>query len=58
MSTIKENGAVLAFALAALCVIGIIILAAMDKSIPDVLSGLALVAGGGGAGIATTKAAQ
>lgn len=40
-------------ALSALCVVGIIVLAATGHDIPDVLSGLALVGASGGAGAAT-----
>jgi hypothetical protein len=55
METAKNTGAVYAFALTALCVIAITILAIADKSIPDVLSGIALVSGGVGGGALVPK---
>jgi hypothetical protein len=41
--------------LSALCVVGIVILAATGHTIPDVLSGLALVGASGGAGAAIPR---
>jgi hypothetical protein len=55
--TFPLRGDVAAFALAALVVIALTILAALHATIPDVLTTIALVASGAGAGATVPRAA-
>lgn len=60
MKLTRIRGDVAAFALVALCVVAVTVLAALGQSIPDVLITIALVAvgAGGGASVPRTPAAS